>query len=351
MARLFKRRCLTNLFITILLLQVAFVFLWHLRQKVINFIKAAEQDEWQDVIKRYPPKPQGYAKVPQHGVMKLADQRHLGDFGQNLEKVMGLLIGDPFTLDPNEYLSVPERKPFDLHCDTCSVVSSAGRLLLQDAGKEIDNATCVIRMNTSPIQGYEKHVGERTTIRVASFKAIDFLRTQGSLLEGPGRPKNFIVWAPSNLLSFTDEGVGIGKTYGQLVNLAKKNGDIGVYALTERQLEFVEVLFQRETGYSRHASGSWISTGFFSIILAVNICDDIRIYGMVPPDHCKNDFVNDTVPFHYYKPEGYRECAMYRSQEGKRLGGHRYISEKDVFKKWKLTKRLQFLYPTWDDTD
>ncbi|XP_002741384.2 alpha-N-acetyl-neuraminyl-2,3-beta-galactosyl-1,3-N-acetyl-galactosaminide alpha-2,6-sialyltransferase-like [Saccoglossus kowalevskii] len=143
--------------------------------------------------------------------------------------------------------------------------------------------------------------------------------------------------------------MGKGRTYGQLMNIVKNNPDIAVYSLTEREMDFVELLFERETGKSRHGSGSWISTGFYSLVLAFHLCDEIHMYGMVSPQHCQNPQTadNDTIPFHYYDPNGLDECTMYKSQEYKMMGGHRYITEKEVFQKWKERRNITFHYPSW----
>ncbi|XP_077984662.1 alpha-N-acetyl-neuraminyl-2,3-beta-galactosyl-1,3-N-acetyl-galactosaminide alpha-2,6-sialyltransferase-like [Glandiceps talaboti] len=349
-----NRRHLAFTFVVVLLIQIGFLFINELRVKLKQFIDAT--DEWHDVINRYPPRPQSYVKGPKpppkdDDLLKLGDHHHLGKFGQDIAKVMQSLAGDALTLDPHDYIAVPDKTVLNLRCDTCSVVSSAGRLLLQEAGPEIDNATCVIRMNNSPIYGYERHVGQRTTLTVMSFKAIDLLRLNDTLIEGPAAPKITVTWGPPNLLHVSDDGTVAGKTYGQLLNMIKRKPDIKPYILSERQMEFVEALFEKETGMSRHGSGSWISTGFFSIILAINVCEDIKVYGMVTPDHCKGKVVNDTVPFHYYRPKAFRECEMYTSQQSKHMGGHRYISEKEVFSKWSKTYPISFLYPSWNELE
>lgn len=36
----------------------------------------------------------------------------------------------------------------------------------------------------------------------------------------------------------------------------------------------------------RQKSQSWLSTGWFTMVLAIEICDNIQVYGMVPPSHC-----------------------------------------------------------------
>ena len=52
--------------------------------------------------------------------------------------------------------------------DTCAVVSNSGRLLKYEHGEEIDKAQAVFRINYPPTEGYEKHVGSRTTFDIVN---------------------------------------------------------------------------------------------------------------------------------------------------------------------------------------
>ena len=52
--------------------------------------------------------------------------------------------------------------------DTCAVVSNSGRLLKYENGEEIDKAQAVFRINYPPTEGYEKHVGSRTTFDIVN---------------------------------------------------------------------------------------------------------------------------------------------------------------------------------------
>lgn len=38
---------------------------------------------------------------------------------------------------------------------------------------------------------------------------------------------------------------------------------------------------------SRKSSNSWLSTGWFTMAIALELCDRINVYGMVPPDFCR----------------------------------------------------------------
>lgn len=37
----------------------------------------------------------------------------------------------------------------------------------------------------------------------------------------------------------------------------------------------------------RKISNTWLSTGWFTMTIALELCDRINVYGMVPPDFCR----------------------------------------------------------------
>ena len=49
---------------------------------------------------------------------------------------------------------------------TASLVASSGALLDNKFGKQIDESDLIIRFNAARVEGYEKHVGSRTDIRI-----------------------------------------------------------------------------------------------------------------------------------------------------------------------------------------
>ncbi|KAL1526013.1 hypothetical protein AB1Y20_020837 [Prymnesium parvum] len=50
--------------------------------------------------------------------------------------------------------------------ETCAVVGSSPEILLYADGAAIDEQEAVFRANLAPVEGFEKHVGSRTTVRV-----------------------------------------------------------------------------------------------------------------------------------------------------------------------------------------
>uniref|UniRef100_A0A8C0V648 ST6 N-acetylgalactosaminide alpha-2,6-sialyltransferase 5 n=1 Tax=Cyanistes caeruleus TaxID=156563 RepID=A0A8C0V648_CYACU len=105
--------------------------------------------------------------------------------------------------------------------------------------------------------------------------------------------------------------------------------------------------FQQFRRRRRKISNTWLSTGWFTMTIALELCDRINVYGMVPPDFCR-DPNHLSVPYHYYEPLGPDECTMYISHERGRKGSHhRFITEKRVFENWARTFDIHFFQPDW----
>uniref|UniRef100_A0A673GRQ7 Alpha-N-acetylgalactosaminide alpha-2,6-sialyltransferase 3 n=1 Tax=Sinocyclocheilus rhinocerous TaxID=307959 RepID=A0A673GRQ7_9TELE len=96
----------------------------------------------------------------------------------------------------------------------------------------------------------------------------------------------------------------------------------------------------------RIQSGSYLSTGWFTLILAMDMCKEIRVYGMINDTYCKSEGYRK-VPYHYYEAGSRDECAEYLLHESAPYGGHRFITEKAVFAKWAKTHPIKFFSPEW----
>uniref|UniRef100_A0A4W5LPB2 ST6 N-acetylgalactosaminide alpha-2,6-sialyltransferase 5 n=1 Tax=Hucho hucho TaxID=62062 RepID=A0A4W5LPB2_9TELE len=188
-------------------------------------------------------------------------------------------------------LSIGFINPLKMHCRSCALVTSSGHLIGGGRGEEIDRAECVIRMNDAPtVRGYGGDVGRRTSLRVIAHSSMQrVLRSRHELL----------------------------------------NTFLKITLLTR-------------------ISNSWLSTGWFTMTIALELCDQINVYGMVAPDHCREP-QPPSVPYHYYEPLGPEECAMYISHErGRRGSHHRFITEKRVFASWARTFNIHFYQPDWE---
>eukprot|EP00062_Callorhinchus_milii_P003429 gi/632940694/ref/XP_007885456.1/ PREDICTED: alpha-N-acetylgalactosaminide alpha-2,6-sialyltransferase 5 isoform X1 [Callorhinchus milii] len=241
------------------------------------------------------------------------------------------------------YINFIDHKPLKIHCKNCALVTSSGHLTGSNRGTEIDETDCVIRMNDAPTRGYRKDVGQKTSLRVIAHSSIQrILQKRNELLNVTQDPV-FVFWGPSNYMK--RDGKGLVYNHLQLIHqiLPKLN----IYTITRQKMLYFDELFKRETGKDRKTSNSWLSTGWFTMIIALEFCDRINIYGMVPPTFCRNPH-HQSVPYHYYEPLGPDECTMYISHErGQKGSHHRFITEKRVFAGWAQRYNIHFYQPDW----
>uniref|UniRef100_A0A8C6WQ35 SIA7C sialyltransferase n=1 Tax=Neogobius melanostomus TaxID=47308 RepID=A0A8C6WQ35_9GOBI len=251
-------------------------------------------------------------------------------FGQSLS---GHLFKPPYRADKPHpgYLSIPKQEPLKLHCELCSVVSSSGQMLGQGLGAEIDRSPCIWRMNNALTRGFEADVGRRTTLRVVSHTSVPLILQ---------KPQYFL--GQSNDTVYDGKGI----VYNMLKQAAENYPHARIYVTTEERMNHCDTVFKKETGKDRIQSGSYLSTGWFTLILAMDMCKEIHVYGMINDTYCKSDGYRK-VPYHYYEAGSRDECAEYVMHESAPYGGHRFITEKSVFAKWAKTHPIKFFNPPW----
>ncbi|XP_028328547.1 alpha-N-acetylgalactosaminide alpha-2,6-sialyltransferase 5 [Gouania willdenowi] len=242
------------------------------------------------------------------------------------------------------YSSIIDHKPLRMHCQTCALVTSSGHLIGGGRGDEIDRAECVIRMNDAPTaRGFAPDVGRRTSLRVIAHSSVQrVLRNRHELLNA-SQDTVYIFWGPSNFMRRD----GRGLVYNSLRLMNQVLPRLKVYIISWQKMVQLDELFKKETGKDRRISNSWLSTGWFTMTIALEVCDRINVYGMVAPDFCREP-QKHSVLYHYYEPHGADECAMYISHErGRRGSHHRFITEKRVFANWARTFDIHFYQPDW----
>ncbi|XP_053138534.1 alpha-N-acetylgalactosaminide alpha-2,6-sialyltransferase 6 isoform X1 [Hemicordylus capensis] len=239
------------------------------------------------------------------------------------------------------YLPVSGNKTLDRHCHQCVIVTSSSHLLGSKLGAAIDQSECTIRMNDAPTTGYEADVGNKTTFRVVAHSSIFRVLK---------RPQEFVNKTLESTLIFWGPPVKMQKSLIkviQRVSVAFPNMSAFV-ASPERMKQFDD-LFRKETGKDRVTSRSWLSTGWFTMVIAVELCDRVHVYGMVPPNYCTRKPPPHKMPYHYYEPKGADECTTYIHNERSPKGNHhRFITEKRVFAKWASLYNITFSHPVWE---
>ncbi|XP_032884915.1 alpha-N-acetylgalactosaminide alpha-2,6-sialyltransferase 3 [Amblyraja radiata] len=231
-----------------------------------------------------------------------------------------------------------------MHCELCSIVSSSGQMLGQNAGVEIDQLPCVWRMNNAPTLGFERDVGTRTSVRVVSHTSFPLLQRRQQHYFGEANETVYIFWGPLR----TMRQDGKGATYNELRKLARKYPLAKIYVTTEERMNYCDQIFKLETGKDRKLSGTYLSTGWFTLVLAMEVCPKIHIFGMINNTYCSlhRSRSPKKIPYHYYEPRSRDECAEYTIHEKAIKSAHRFITEKAVFAKWAKQHDIIFSHPS-----
>ncbi|NXU06314.1 SIA7D sialyltransferase, partial [Buphagus erythrorhynchus] len=254
-------------------------------------------------------------------------------------------------------------------CHHCAIVSSSGQMLGSQLGQAIDRQECVLRMNHAPTTGYEQDVGTRCTIRVVSHTSVPLLLGNQPYFFQQSQETLYFIWGPAKKMDREKKG----STYQALLKVMEKYPQVQIYTLTEEKMTYCDDVFQNETGKNRMQSGSFLSTGWFTMILAMELCEQISVFGMVSDSYCRCGGVagagvgccsvppsptltlsspareknHSSVPYHYFEKGRLDECKMYLMHEQARRAGHRFITEKAIFSRWAKRGNIVFNHPSW----
>lgn len=163
---------------------------------------------------------------------------------------------------------LPAHDPFaPIAYNRCAVVGSGGNLLSQAFGEEIDGHDAVFRFNVAPTFGFERFVGNKTTVRMVNRMHFAFRETEEEIV----------------LQHVTTDDVM--KYFNSLL---RKNPGVRTYALDmgfyDSMIEWYRV--QQPTN------------GFFGLKLALLLCDSVTVYGFVRSwrGHFPYHYFNDEIP-------------------------------------------------------
>lgn len=243
------------------------------------------------------------------------------------------------------YFSVRDKEVMR-HCNQCAIVTSSGHLLGTKAGPEIDATECVIRMNAAPTIKYAADVGHRTTFRIIGHRnfprMFDTEPERQLYFVNPDTKSEAIVTAWLY-------AVNVGKNIETFLSrrYARKYKDIQFFLTTEDQMLRNERLFYQMLGVKKPKKHLWMSTGWTTMMFALEVCDDIHVYGMTYEEYCR-EHPNDKTYYHYFDKLR-RACDYFSVSENKITTGHKFLTEKLSFANWASFYNITFHYPSWEN--
>ncbi|XP_078124463.1 CMP-N-acetylneuraminate-beta-galactosamide-alpha-2,3-sialyltransferase 1-like [Sander vitreus] len=160
---------------------------------------------------------------------------------------------------PDVLESSPDR------CRTCAVVGNSGNMRRSHYGPLIDFHDVIIRMNAGHTKGYEADVGTRTTHRVMYPESSVDLDNTTHLVLAPFKIMD-LEWLTKALTTGFK-----GRSYAPVKSKIKSNMDL-VMVLNPAFMRYVHDMWLEK-------KGSYPSTGFLALILALHMCDEVSVFG------------------------------------------------------------------------
>ncbi|XP_062944298.1 beta-galactoside alpha-2,6-sialyltransferase 2 [Cynocephalus volans] len=176
---------------------------------------------------------------------------------------------------------------------SCAVVMSAGAILNSSLGEEIDSHDAVLRFNSAPTRGYEKDVGNKTTMRIINSQ---ILTNPNHHFMDSSLYKDVILvaWDPApysaNLnLWYKKPDYNLFTPY---IQHRQRNPNQPFYILHPKFIWQLWDIIQENTKEKIQPNPP--SSGFIGILIMMSMCREVHVYEYIPS-------VRQTELCHYHE--------------------------------------------------
>ena len=177
-------------------------------------------------------------------------------------------------------------------CKKCVVVGSGGCLRGKNLGPKIDQFPVVIRVNSGPMEGYEKVAGSKTDIRLVYPESTpttkEYYEGEGLFVVVPYK-RDDLLWAAS--LVNTSLNLTL-KTFWRASPMKIDPKVVDPKKVLIINPDIPEMLF-KELAHEKRKNGVRATTGTVAILFALHLCESVSVAGF-----CYN--FDSTQNFAYY---------------------------------------------------
>ncbi|XP_054483334.1 beta-galactoside alpha-2,6-sialyltransferase 2-like [Anoplopoma fimbria] len=164
---------------------------------------------------------------------------------------------------------------------SCAVVMSAGGVLDSSLGREIDSHDAVLRFNAAPTRGFERDVGNKTTIRIINSQIVALPKhkfSSSSLYQDV----TLLVWDPASYSAnltqwFQKPDFDLFSAY---VRRRRLRPEQPFYILHPDFIWGLWDLIQDNTQDQIQPNPP--SSGFIGILLMMSLCREVSVYEFIP---------------------------------------------------------------------